>query len=567
MDWFAEILRNYPAIAVFLTVGIGFGIGRLKYKSFTLGSVTAVLLIGLLIGQLDIPISDQIKNLFFMMFLFSIGYSVGPKFFSSLKGVGLKQALFAVAMSFSCFGVTVLVAHLFHYSAGETVGLFSGSQTCSSLLGVGAEAIQNQPGTPEYKTAQLNIIPICYAVTYIYGTLGTVIILSSVAPRLLGGLENVRKQTAKLEALYDTSAWHNDPAYISAGREVAFRAYKANSAFFNDGATVSATESYLRDKGLLLFIDRVQSHTDGAKLMATPNAVIHKGDTVVISGRREFMVKIGRLIGAETSSISLLNFPVKQVPVLLKNRKVVGRSIKDLAERSFMRGVIIKDVSHDGKSIKPTPDLVLNAGDTLTIVGARKLLNKAATHLGHVDRPSIHTDIMFMALALFIGGSLGTVTFMFDSIPISFGTSGGSLIAGLVFGWLRSRRPTYGHIPRSVLWFMNQMGLNVFIAVVGLSAAPSFMMGIRTVGPLLLVAGVITTTAPLLIGLWLGHKVFKFNPAFTLGCCAGTRTCTAALGAVQDTLGSSLPTIGYTVTYAVSNVLLILWGLFAVILA
>ena len=168
MDTVVTALREYPAIAVFLTLGAGFWLGKLKYKAFSLGTVTAVLLVGILVGQLDIPISDQIKNLFFMMFLFSIGYSVGPKFFSSLKGIGLKQAIFAVAMSFTCFLVTVGVAHLFNYTSGETVGLFSGSQTCSALLGVGAEAIQNQPGDAAYKTAQINIIPICYAVTYIY---------------------------------------------------------------------------------------------------------------------------------------------------------------------------------------------------------------------------------------------------------------------------------------------------------------------------------------------------------------------------------------------------------------
>ena len=111
---------------------------------------------------------------------------------------------------------------------------------------------------------------------------------------------------------------------------------------------------------------------------------------------------------------------------------------------------------------------------------------------------------------------------------------------------------------------MNNLGLNVFIAVVGIEAAPSFVSGIRTVGPLLFVAGAMATTVPLFVGLWLGHKVFRFNPAITLGCCAGTRTCTAALGAVQNTLGSSLPAIGYTVTYAVSNILLVIWGLVTV---
>ena len=151
-------------------------------------------------------------------------------------------------------------------------------------------------------------------------------------------------------------------------------------------------------------------------------------------------------------------------------------------------------------------------------------------------------------------------------MPLSFGTAGGALLAGLFFGWLRSKRPTYGNISPGALWLMNNLGLNVFIAVIALESAPSFISGLKAVGPMLLVAGIIATTIPLLFGLWLGHKVFKFNPAITLGCCAGTRTCTASLGAVQDTLGSTVPAIGYTVTYAVANIMLVVWGLLTVIL-
>ncbi|MDE6805018.1 MAG: hypothetical protein K2J29_10340 [Muribaculaceae bacterium] len=161
MEKLINILREYPAIVLFFTVGVGFMLGRLKYKSFSLGSVTAVLITGVIVGQLDIPITGPLKSVFFMMFLFSIGYSVGPQFFRSLKGMGLKQVLFAILMSASCFGITILLAKLFAYNAGETVGLFSGSQTCSALIGVGGDAIMNQPGDQAQKEAMVNIMPVC----------------------------------------------------------------------------------------------------------------------------------------------------------------------------------------------------------------------------------------------------------------------------------------------------------------------------------------------------------------------------------------------------------------------
>ena len=188
IDSFIDILRTYPALAVFLTVGIGFFIGSIRIGSFSLGSVTSVLLVGVLVGQLVIPVSGPLKMFFFMMFLFSIGYSVGPDFFKSLRGQGARQALFAVLMSTVCFLVTIAIAKIMGYNKGEAIGLFSGSQTCSSLLGVGGEAL-GRLGLPADELArQMNLIPVCYAVTYIFGTLGTVILLGNLGPKLLGGI-------------------------------------------------------------------------------------------------------------------------------------------------------------------------------------------------------------------------------------------------------------------------------------------------------------------------------------------------------------------------------------------
>lgn len=567
MDYLIGILRDYPAIALFLTIGLGFMIGKVRYKAFTLGSVTATLLVGIVIGQCDIQLSDQIKALFFMMFLFSVGYSVGPGFFRSLRGMGLKQAGFAVAMSFCCFAVTVGIAHIFAYSSGETVGLFSGSQTCSSLLGVGSEAIQNGAGTEAGKAAELNLVPICYAVTYVFGTLGTVIILGTLGPRLLGGLDKVKADTMRLQAQYSYNPWRDDPAYISAMREVSFRVYRVDNPSLELPMTVKQLENRLRNNAMPLFIDRIHSIADGKVRHATPGREIHRGDTIVVSGRTEEMVRLHEVIGNETCDGLMTDYPVKQAPVLLRNGDVADKPLNRLLKCKWMHGVLVKEVSRSGAPIEMTPETILRKGDLITMVASRKNLNRAADNIGHLDRPSTHTDIMFLSLAIFVGGIIGTVTIMFDKVPLSFGTSGGSLIAGLVFGWLRSRRPTFGHIPKSVLWFMNQLGLNAFIAVVGINCAPTFVSGIQTVGWALPLVGAVATTVPLLLGLWMGHRLFKFHPAFTLGCCAGTRTCTAALGAVQDTLGSNLPTVAYAVTYAVSNILLLIWGLLAVVLA
>lgn len=564
ITWFVDILREYPPLVLFLTVGLGFLIGRIKFGSFQLGSVTSVLLVGVVIGQLDIPIDGPIKSFFFMLFLFSIGYTVGPEFFRSLKGSGLKQVLFAVLMSGTCFGITFLMSWLLGYSKGETVGLFSGSETCSALLGVGSEAIQKLGLPADVLKEQMDIIPVCYAVTYIFGTLGTVVLLGNFGPKLLGGLEKVKAQTAALEETLRKGGESDDPALIRAQREAAYRAYRLDNEFFDTPRARHETEKYLRRNGLQIYIDRVR-RGDGILVMRYDD-YLQKGDTVVVCGRIEFMVNAEKYLGGEVLDKELMDYHVARVGVVVAKDEFCGSRLSDLRKHPYMHGVVVRDAIVGGEPAEIDLDTSFSKGDRLTILGQEDKVNRAARHIGHVDRPSVSSDLVFVGLAIFLGGFFGAITFWVDSVPLSFGTSGGALIAGLVFGWLRSKRPTFGNIPRGAIWVMNNLGLNVFIAVIGINAAPSFVAGIKSVGPMLFVAGVVCTLVPLFVGLWLGHKVFKFNPAITLGCCAGTRTCTASLGAVQTALGSSLPAIGYTVTYAVSNVLLVIWGLLTVIL-
>lgn len=564
MDWIVSVFRQYPPLAIFLTLGLGFLVGKIKFGNFKLGSVTSVLLIGVLIGQLEIPVSGPIKMFFFMLFLFSIGYTVGPDFFKSLKGSGAKQALFAVLMSSTCFASTLFISYLFGYTKGETVGLFSGSQTCSSLLGVGSEAIQKLGLPADVASRELGIIPVCYAVTYIFGTLGTVIILGNFGPKLLGGMEKVKAKTAELEQKLHKTSDSEDPALINANQNVSYRTYNIDNPFFDTPKTVRETELFLRSKGLEVYVDCLR-HNDEI-LVPRFDALLHSGDHVVICGRSEFMVEVEHFIGEEVDDKKLKTYPVARVKALVVKKEFIGKRISDLRKEEYMHGVVVRDASRGGKPIDIDYDTTFRKGDLLTIVGRQEKVDAASGHIGHIERPTVSSDLVFVGLSIFIGGLFGAITFWVDSIPLSFGTSGGALLAGLVFGWLRSKRPTFGQIPKGAVWVMNNLGLNVFIAVIGIESAPSFVAGIKAVGPMLFVAGAIATMIPIFFGLWLGHKVFKFNPAITLGCCAGTRTCTAALGAVQTSIGSSLPAIGYTVTYAVSNILLVIWGLAAVLI-
>lgn len=559
MDWILEIFRNNPSIPIFLTIGIGFWIGKLKYKTFSLGTVTSVLLVGVLVGQMDIPISGPVKSVFFLLFLFAIGYSVGPQFFNALKGSGIKQVIFAVIMCALCLGVTVGVALIFGYNPGEAAGLFSGAQTISAVIGVGDDTIRTLSASAADKQNWIDLVPVCYAVTYIFGTIGSAYILAYIGPAMLGGLSKVKAQTVELEKSMNESSLTSDPAFINALRPVVFRAYKADGDFFATPRTIAEIEENMARLGRRIFVERVRT---AGKVVDAPAATtaIAKGDEVVLSGRREYVIQDESWIGPEVADAELLSFALEKIPVMIATRQCNGITVDGLRALPQMKGVAISAVTRGGQPLPVLAQTRLMRGDMVTITGLKSEVDAAAKAIGYADRPSKTSDMVFVGLGIFIGALIGAITIHLGGIPVSLSTSGGALISGLVLGWLRSKHPTFGHIPDASVWLLNNLGLNMFIAVIGITAAPTFISGIKEVGPMLFVAGIICTTLPLIIGVILGAKVFKFHPAINLGCCAGSRTTTAALGAIQESLDSTVPALGYTITYAIGNTLLILMG-------
>ncbi len=559
MNWIIETFRSNPAIPIFLTLGLGFLIGKLKYKTFSLGTVTSVLLVGVLVGQLNIPIPGPLKSVSFLLFLFAIGYSVGPQFFRAMRGSGIKQVIFAVVMCFICLGVTVAVALLFGYNAGEAAGLFAGAQTISAVIGVADDTISTMSISAANQKAWTDIIPVCYAVTYIFGTIGSAYLLSYVGPMMLGGIKKVRQQTAELEAEMGASAESTDPSFVIAGTPVVYRAFKATDEAFAQGMTVADIEAKLSANGKRIFVERAR--IDGNIVEdITPTTIIKTGDTIVITGRREFIIGDEQWIGPEVADVELLAFSVERIPVMVASKEVDGATIAQLRTMPAMKGVIVSKITRLGAIIPVLAQTKIQGGDVLMLMGTKKEVDIAAKAIGYADRPTQATDMVFVGFGIFIGALIGAITIHFGGIPVSLSTSGGALIAGLLLGWLRSKRPTFGAIPESTVWFMNNVGLNLFIAVIGITAAPTFVSGLQQTGWGLLVAGIIATTLPIIIGIWVGDRVFKFHPAVNLGCVAGSRVTTASLGAIQDALGSTVPALGYTITYAIGNTLLILMG-------
>ena len=564
MEWVIHLLRQHSELAIFLTIAAGFWIGKIKVGQFSLGIVTSVLLVGVLVGQLNITIEEPVKSVFFLLFLFAIGYKVGPQFFRGLKKDGLPQVGFAVLMCVGCLVITWILALIMGYNAGEAAGLLAGAQTISAVIGVADDTINGLNISTEQKNNMINIIPVAYAVTYIYGTAGSAWVLSSLGPKMLGGLEKVKAACKELEAKMGTSE-ADEPGFEHARRPVVFRAYTIENDWFGNGKTVEQLESYFISQGKRLFVERMRhNHTIINEIL--PGQLLQKGDEVVLSGRREFAIGEEDWIGEEVIDPQLLDFPVEVLPVTIHKKPYANRKLEFIRKQPFMHGVSVRRIKRAGIDIPVFAQTVVDSGDTLELVGLKKEVETAAKQLGYIDRPTNATDMVFVGIGILIGGVIGALAIHIGGVPISLSTSGGALIAGLVFGWLRSKHPTFGGIPEPSLWVLNNVGLNMFIAVVGISAGPSFIQGLKEVGPMLFIIGILATSLPLLLGLILARYVFHFHPALALGCTAGARTTTAALGAIQEAVDSETPSLGYTVTYAVGNTLLIIWGVVIVLL-
>ncbi|MEG2150467.1 MAG: aspartate-alanine antiporter [Bacteroidaceae bacterium] len=565
MEWIVTLLREHPELAIFLTVGIGFWVGKFKIKQFSLGTVTSVLLVGVIIGQLNIEVGGPVKSVFFLLFLFAIGYKVGPQFFRGLKKDGLPQVAFAAVMCVFCLLVPWALAKLMGYNMGEAAGLLAGSQTISAVIGVASDTINNMNISAAEKQNFVNVIPVAYAVTYVFGTAGSAWVLASIGPKMLGGLEKVKKACNELESQMGETEF-DQPGFINAERPVVFRAYKIENEWFGIGKTVEMLESYFIQNGKRLFVERVRKSDKNIIQDIKASLLLENGDEIVLSGRREFVIEEEHWIGSEVFDPEILSFPAEVLPVMITKKTFTGKPLSNIRNQQFMHGVSVRRIKRTGIDIPIFAKTIIDSGDILELVGTKNEVETAAVALGYIDRPTNSTDMVFVGLGILIGGIFGALTIHLGGVPLSLSTSGGALIAGLVLGWFRSQHPTFGQIPEPALWMLNNVGLNMFIAVVGIAAGPSFVAGFKEVGVSLFVVGALATVIPLIIGLILARWVFKFHPAISLGCIAGARTTTAALGAVQDAVESETPALGYTVTYAVGNTLLIIWGVIIVLL-
>jgi putative transport protein len=553
MAWTTKALHSFPELAMFLAVAIGYWLGNIKFGKFALGTVTTALLAGLLIGQVGVEINRELRWGFFYLFLFANGYSAGPQFFRALKHDGVKPMVLSLTVTVAGLTTAFALSRLLNLDPGMTAGLFSGSLTQSSAIGTGSDAIMSLALPLEQKKLLVNHIAIADALTYVFGALGMIWFVSIVAPKLMR--IDLRKEAEALDDIYGIKT--TTPGVFSAYKEYSVRAYRLTESDFI-GKSIAEVER--TNEGERFFVERV--HRADHMLDVEPSFILQRDDVVVVWSRVDSLLCLGPLFGAEVNDPKLLDFPAKVLDLMVTNEQICGSPLQNLAtSREFdFRGIALTALTRGGQEIPIGPNTVLQRGDLVTVIGRQRTVDNAARTIGYALTQSHSTTLSIIGFGILAGALIGLPFIMIGDIKLTLSVSVGTLVAGLLFGWMRSIRPNFGSIPQPALQFMIDFGLAAFVAGAGLQAGPEFVHAVKDLGLPLLLAGVVVTLIPQFVALAVGRYLLKMNPLMLLGALAGAQTFTAALAAVQEKAGSRTPVLGYTVPYAISNILLTVCG-------
>jgi putative transport protein len=555
MEWLAKLFEKYPEMGVYLAVGIGYLLGQLKFRGFGLGVVTSSLLAGIFIGNLyHVPVSDQAKSMLFLLFLFGIGYSVGPSFFSNLKGDGWRWAVLGVFVPVVGLLTAYTMARILKLDVGFSAGMLSGALTESPAIGTASEAIRGLAISEEQKQLLVGHVAVADAICYIFGTIGVILCCGTIGPKLLriDLSAEAKKEEKRLgirsSRLGITSGW----------QPVGLRAYMVSPDAPIVGKTVEKAEESVPEGRL--FVQRIRR--EGEIIVPTLETVIKASDTVAVLGRTELLV---RLLGPKSSEVAdpeLLEIPIASYDLYVTSRNVAGKTLQQLVDTVKQgRGVLLRGITREGHDLPIGASVVVQRGDTLHVTGPELDVERLASVVGRKIQPNEESDLSVLGIAIFIGVLAGAmITIPVGRMHITLGTSVGTLLVGLTVGWARSTRPWFARFPDAAILFMRSLGLAAFVAMIGLKAGPIFINAVKDAGYLLFFGGLVVTLVPLLSGILFGRYVLRLEPVLLLGGVAGAQTMIAGVAAVQEKSDSPIATLGYSYTVAFGHILLTTWG-------
>jgi len=547
MQWLIGSLREHPEVGLFLVLALGYGLGSIRIGSFKLGPVLGVLIAGIAVGQLAIPVSESLKNSFFMLFLFAIGYQTGPQFFQSLRMTGPSQIVLTLIMCLTALGLTSCVVWLMGFDVGEAAGLLAGAMTGSSAFGAAGEAIGGLNAPETQRQLLLANAAVSFAVCYLIGTVGVIWILTRLGPWIMR--VDLRKACKELEQQMGSA----EGQFIVSSPKFVFetRAYEVPTNLH--GRTVTEVEADFR--GFRVFIERLRHNGDLHK--PTPTEQLRSGDQITLWGRREALLTANRLqLDREIYDSQLLD-------IMIVNREIVVTrptypTLGQLATNDLSRGMFLGRLVRSGKELPITLNTSLEAGDVLSVVGDESHIALLAQELGYAKQETDASNMTNITAAIFLGALIGLPALAFAGVKISLTMFVGVLLGGLVLGRLSSVNARFGGVPEPALWLFDSLGLNGFLALVGMQAGPGFVRGLQQSGLALVASAAVVVVVTHVVGMLVGRYLLRMHPGIVLGACAGAGTSTPALGAVLEAAESRVPALSYGVGYALGNVVLAL---------
>lgn len=553
-NWILDGLKHSPEILLFLSLSLGYLIGGIRIGKFQLGGVAGSLLVAVALSVFGVTVDAGVKAVLFALFIYAVGFESGPQFFRSLGVKTLREIFLALFIAVASLITVVVLAKVFHLDKGLAAGLAAGGLTQSAIMGTASDALTQLGVSPEELSRLQGNVTIGYAVTYIFGSLGAIIICVNILPKIMGrdiGDDAIKAQAEQLHGSLLLGANQN-----FALSDISGRLYRVTNKINQSVSDIEKTVNGIS-------IERIKR---GNKILeASPDTLIKAKDIILVVGHRDAMIQANDLLGSEVDSASGMDVVMNTQDVEMRNSRYVGQSLSQVLSSDevmqLKHGIYLVAIHRDGQTFPLNNDFHFKLGDVITIYGTDSDLRRVIDKIGAPITKSEKTDWIFHGLGLVVGLIIGLIVIRVSDIPITLGAGGGALLSGLLFGWFRSLHQTIGNIPTGAVQLLKDFGLAGFVAVVGLSSGLQAINTIREQGLSLFLIGVVVTVLPMLLAIYFGKYILGYkNAAVFAGALAGARSANPAFGEVLNKAGNSTPTNSFAITYALANVFLTLLG-------
>ncbi|MDA9432283.1 aspartate:alanine exchanger family transporter [Bradyrhizobium sp. CCBAU 51627] len=565
MQSFFTFLQQYPYLLLFFVVGLAVYIGRASVKGYGLGMVAGAIVVGAGISVwassygVKLELNNFAKSLFYYLFMYGVGLRVGPSFVNSLRGDGVKFLFLAVVSSVLGLTLVVLGARLFALPPGAAGGMLAGSQTMSAAIGSAEQAVTSGvvklPAgmKPEEATG---MIALSYGITYIWGTVG-IILICKYLPRWWG----IDAKAAAKQYEQEFGVKDLEGGGLTGYRPFGLRAYRLENP-------ATAGMSIAKFRALNPEYRIVNVGRNGELQGADADLVLQKGDIVALGGSTEHLTDKMGLIGPEVADARTLGIPMDQADILVTNKDMVGRTFESFRDTAIAGQLQVTKVERGGVQIPAGLKTKLERMDIVSVVGLKSAVNELGDMWGRIARTNTSTDLLTLSVGMIIGFLIGMVEFPAFGAKVGLGNAGGLLLSGVIVSSIVSRLRFFGNTPNAARNVLEDLGLVVFVAIVGVNAGAGLLAQLTgAVALKIFVVGFIACTIPPFIVWAIGFHVFKINPAVLMGGVAGARSHSGPCREAAVEIQSTVPWIGFPVGYAVSGILLTIFGYFAMLLA